>query len=135
MISGTSAAVETTATSAGWRRTTRAHAAHIPLPGFGFGRMNAGSDSQAIRCPSRPRNAGSSDTATATAVTTAIAAAMPSELTSGIPATPSESRAMTTVHPAKTIALPDVATAVAIDSTMGMPSRSWSWCRVTRNSE
>ncbi len=107
----------------------------MPFPGFAFGRMNAGRDSQAIRGPSRPRNAGRRETATATAATTASAEAMPSALTSGIPATPSESRAMTTVQPANTIALPDVATALAIESTMGMPSRSWSWCRVMRNSE
>ena len=60
------------------------------------GRMNAGSDSQAIRWPSSPRNAGSKVMATSTAATTAIAEARPSALTSGMPATPSETRAMTT---------------------------------------
>ena len=88
--------------------------------------MNAGSASQPIRWPTRPRNAGSRVIATSTAATTAIAEAIPSAVTSGMPATASESRAITTVVPAKTIALPDVATALAIESRIGMPSRSWS---------
>jgi hypothetical protein len=51
-----------------------------------------------------------------------------------MPATAREISAITTVPPAKTIALPAVATALAIESAIGMPSRSCSWCRVTRKS-
>ena len=65
---------------------------------------------------------------------TAIAEANPSEVTNGIPATASEASAITTVLPAKTIALPEEATARAIDSLTSMPSPSWSRCLVTRNS-
>ena len=71
--------------------------------------------------------------AAVTAVKTATAVAYPSEETMGIPATLRESRAMTTVPPANTIALPEVATAVAIESRIGMPARRLSRCRVTRN--
>ncbi len=133
MISGTSAATDSTAISSGCRWTTPAQRDHMPGRPVGLGRRNAGSASRLIRGPSSPRKAGSREIATRTAHTTAIAEARPRALTRGIPATPSESNAMTTVQPAKTMALPDVATALAIDSGTGTPSRSWSWCRVMRN--
>ncbi len=68
-----------------------------------------------------------------TAVSTATAEASPSVLSNGMPATRSETRATTTVPPAKTIALPDVATVRAIESSTGMPRASCSWCRLIRN--
>ena len=98
----------------------------MPCPGFGVGLMKAGSDAQAIRCLSRPRNAGSSVIEPNTAATTPIAEARPSALTSGMPATPRDNSAMTTVQPAKTIALPAVATALAMESCMDIPARSCS---------
>ena len=118
MISGTSAASDTDGDDGrddGVRRPPNGPTG--PARRLLRGRMNAGSESQAIRWPSSPRNAGSKVIATSTAATTAIAEARPSALTSGMPATPSESRAMTTVQPANTMALPEVATAWAMDST------------------
>ena len=47
-------------------------------------------------------------------------------MTRGMPATYSESSAITTVPPANTMALPEVATAFAIESFIAMPSRSCS---------
>ena len=55
-------------------------------------------------------------TAAQTATRTTSAAEMPSEVTTGILARISESSAMTTVLPANTTALPDVATERAIAS-------------------
>ena len=77
--------------------------------------------------------AGSNVIEVHTARNTAIADANPRVLTSGIPATTSDSRAMTTVPPAKTTALPDEATARAIDSRSSTPSPSCSRCFVIRN--
>ena len=88
--------------------------------------MNFGSDAQRMRCLSRPRNAGSREIEPSTAVTTPIADASPRAVTSGMPATARESSAITTVPPAKTIALPEVATALAMESCIAMPSRSCS---------
>ena len=65
---------------------------------------------------------------------TAIADANPSMLTSGMPATDSDTSAITTVPPANTMALPDDATERAIDSRTSMPSSSCSLCLVMRNS-
>ena len=65
-------------------------------------------------CPTMASTAGSRVRAASTAVTTATAAEYPSAVTRGIPATRSARRAITTVDPAKTIALPEVATAIAI---------------------
>ena len=126
MISGTRKASDSTATTTGRRRTTPAQRCHMPCPGLGVGLRNAGRDAQPIRCLSRPRNAGRSVIAPNTAATTPIAEARPSALTRGMPATPRDSRAMTTVVPAKTIALPDVATALAMESCMAIPARSCS---------
>ena len=126
MTIGARNASETTLMMTGWRRTTPDQRCHIPCPGTCGGEMSLGSEAQRMRCLSRPRNAGSSEIEPSTAATTPIADAMPSAVTSGMPATASDSRAMTTVPPAKTIALPDVATALAIESVMDMPSRSCS---------
>ncbi len=52
---------------------------------------------------------------------------------SGMSATRSEISATTTVLPANTMALPDVATERAIDSTTGTPEARLSWCRLIRN--
>ena len=62
---------------------------------------------------------------------TAIAAVYPSVDTSGMPATKSEHRAITTVTPAKTTAPPEVAVARAIDSSIGTPWPRCSLCLVT----
>ena len=70
------------------------------------------------------RTAGNSVSAASTATTTAIAAIAPMVVTSGIPATASETSAIVTVPPAKNTAPPDVATERAIDSWMSNPSRS-----------
>jgi hypothetical protein len=72
--------------------------------------------------------------AASTAVTTATADEYPSAVTSGMPATSSVSSAMTTVVPAKTIALPDVATASAIESSSPIPCWRLSRWRLTRKS-
>ena len=126
MISGTRKASDTTVTTTGCRRTTPDQRNHMPCPGFGVGLMNAGSDAQAIRCLSSPSSAGSSVIEPTTAATTPMAEARPSALTSGMPATPSESSAITTVQPAKTIALPAVETALAMESCIDIPARSCS---------
>ena len=65
--------------------------------------------------------AGRNVTAAHTATRTTSAAERPSEVTSGIPAKISESSAMTTVLPANTTALPDVATERAIASLGSSP--------------
>ena len=82
--------------------------------------------------PTRDMTAGSRVVAASTAVRTAMADEYPSEDTSGIPATASETSAITTVPPANTIALPDVASARAIDSRISSPSASWARWRLTR---
>ena len=69
-----------------------------------------------------------------TATTTATADAKPMLRTSGMSATASEHSAMTTVPPAKNTAPPAVAVARAIDSSISIPSLSWSLWRVTMNS-
>ena len=126
MIKGTRQARETTLTMIGCRRTTPAHRCHIPFPGTCGGARNLGSRTQWTRCLSRPRSAGSSEIAPSTAATTPTAEARPSAVTRGMPATYRESSAITTVPPANTMALPEVATALAMESFIGMPSRSCS---------
>ena len=81
-----------------------------------------------------PSSAGSSVNAPRTAITTAMAAIRPIVVTSGIPATASDTSAIVTVAPAKKTAPPDVAAARAIDSSIGRPSCSPRKCRVTMNS-
>ena len=65
---------------------------------------------------------------------TAIAAIRPIVVTSGMPATASETSAIVTVPPAKVTAPPEVATARAIDSCNSRPSFMPRKCRVTMNS-
>jgi hypothetical protein len=90
--------------------------------------------SELIRRPSAPSIAGRSVTAATTATTTATAAAYPMVPTNGIPDASRETRAITTVPPAKTTAPPAVAVARAIDSRTSIPSFSCSLCRVTMKS-
>ncbi len=82
-------------------------------PGFGMSRPLAS-----------PRRAGSSVVEARIATSTPTAAATPIALRNGMPTTRSPSRAMTTVPPANTTALPAVATAVAADSSGVMPCAS-----------
>ncbi len=71
--------------------------------------------------------------APATASSTATAEARPMDVTKGMSAIVRHSRAMMTVLPAKTIALPEVATEWTMESRVSIPLDSWSLCRVTRN--
>ena len=84
-----------------------------------------------MRGPARASTAGVSVIAMTTAIATAAAAAMPSADRNGIPATDSPKRAMMTVSPANTTALPLVAVARAMDSSIGTPDLSCSWWRLT----
>lgn len=77
--------------------------------------------------------AGSRVTAVTTATATAPADVRPIEVSIGTPATDRPARAMRTVAPAKTTALPAVAVARATDSRTGIPSASWVQCRETMN--
>ncbi len=86
-----------------------------------------------IPWPVSASRAGSRVRAASTATTTAIAAIKPIVVTSGMPATASDTSAIVTVQPAKKTAPPDVAAARAIDSSKGRPSwRPRRW-RVTMN--
>ena len=117
MIRGARIASATTPQITGCRVTVPAQRAHRPVPAaLGRGRRKAGSRAPNTCRPSSDTTAGSSVIAAVTAVSTAIAVTKPSVVTSGIPATDSEISAITTVVPANTMALPDVATARAIDS-------------------
>ncbi len=118
--------------TSGRRVTARPHRAHRPFDGsLARGRRKAGSLSEWMWSPTSESTAGSRVIAARTAVRTAIAEAKPSDATSGIPATASATRAMTTVPPAKTIAPPAVATARPIDSLISVPSASWVRWRLT----
>ena len=77
-----------------------------------------------IRVPAKPSRAGTSVRLSSTATATAPAAAKPICARNGTPVTASATRAMITVEPANTTALPAVPTASAIDSGMLMPSRT-----------
>ncbi len=119
----------------GRRASRRPQRDHRPVPGsLARPRARPGSRRASIRGPISDSRAGSRVIAASTAVTTATADAYPSEVTSGIPATARHSRAITTVPPANTIALPEVASVRAIDSSISVPSRIWLRCRLTRNS-
>jgi len=63
------------------------------------------------------------------AVSTAPAAPRPMTVRNGMPATPSPTRAIMTVIPAKTTAVPAVAMATATDSAESIPCRRLSRCR------
>ena len=124
-INGTRITNDATTATHGCRATPRAQASHRRSPTLrGFGRRNAGTFTRRTQSPSNDRIAGSSVIEASTAMNTAIAEANPSEVTNGIPATASEASAITTVLPAKTIALPEEATAFAIDASTSMPSPS-----------
>ncbi len=69
--------------------------------------------------------AGSSVSATETATVTEKAAPRPITVSTGIFATDRPARAMITVVPANTTALPAVARARLMDSTTSRPSASW----------
>jgi hypothetical protein len=84
--------------------------------------------------PTSESTAGRSVIDASTAVATANAEEYPSDVTSGIPATSSVSSAITTVVPAKTMALPEVATASAIESFSSIPCARFARCRLTRKS-
>ena len=83
--------------------------------------------------PRIARKAGRRVSAAQTATTTAIAAIRPIVVTSGMPATASETSAIVTVLPAKNTAPPEVATDRAMDSFMGNPSCRPRMWRVTMN--
>ena len=78
--------------------------------------------SELIRGPKIASSAGRSVSAASTATITATAAISPSVVTSGMPATASETSAIVTVPPAKNTAPPEVAAARAIDSSSSSPS-------------
>ena len=78
--------------------------------------------------------AGSRVSAARTAMTTATAAISPIVVTSGMPATASDTSAIVTVPPANDTAPPEVAAARAIDSRSSRPSFMPRKCRVTMNS-
>ena len=67
-------------------------------------------------------------------MTTATAAISPIVVTSGMPATASDTSAIVTVPPANDTAPPEVAAARAIDSRSSRPSFKPRKCRVTMNS-
>jgi hypothetical protein len=130
---GTKIASAASPASNGCLAMSAAHLAHRPVlicasvPG-------ARTRSELIRGPTMPSKAGSNVSAASTDTTTATAAMNPSVVTSGIPATASETSAIVTVPPAKKTAPPDVAVARATDSGKSSPSESPLKCRVTMNS-
>ncbi len=81
-----------------------------------------------------PSRAGSSVVATPIAMTTATAAPTPMTERNGMPTTSSPSRAMITVTPANTTALPAVPTAIAADSSGSSPRANCVRCRDRMNS-
>ena len=83
--------------------------------------------------PIRDSRAGVSVTAISTAMATQAAATVPIRPRNGMPVTFSAARAMITVRPANTTALPEVPLARPMDSRTGMPAFScWRW-RLTMN--
>ena len=71
--------------------------------------------------PIRPMSAGNNVIAATMAIATAMAAEAPMTLRKGMPTTKRPSKAMITVRPANTTALPAVPTAVAADSSAPWP--------------
>ena len=86
-----------------------------------------------IRCPARPRKAGSSVIEATTMISTMTEMAIPAAVTNGTPATARPSIAMTTVPPAKTTAWPAVADGAAGRLLDGHPAGEASRCRTTMN--
>ena len=82
----------------------------------------------------RASTAGLTVTATTTVTATVAAATRPIWARIGRPESTSAASAMTTVVPAKTTALPAVATERAIDSCRSSPRRMLPRCRLTMNS-
>ena len=133
IISGIRIASATRPASTGKRAMSAAQRAHNPCracSSVGGVRTRRA----LMRVPLIASRAGSSVSAASTATTTAIPAISPSVVTSGMPATASETSAIVTVQPAKKTAPPEVAVARAIDSSSASPSRSPRRCRVTMNS-
>ena len=81
--------------------------------------------------PAIASTAGVNVTAISTAIATPAAAATPSEVKNGMPATDRPTNAMITVRPANTTAEPLVAVARAMLSRISTPARSCSWWRLT----
>ena len=69
-----------------------------------------------------------------TAMSTQTAPTVPMTPRNGMPVTLSASRAMSTVDPANTTALPDVPFARPIDSCSSMPESTCRRCRLMMNS-
>ena len=81
-----------------------------------MGRMNEGIRRRRMLPPRSERTAGRSVIDARTAQRTATAAEMPNDVMSGMPATARDRRAITTVVPANTTAVPEELIARAIDS-------------------
>ena len=86
------------------------------------------------RVPTRLSSAGVSVIAISTAIATHAAPTVPISPRNGMPVTLSARRAMITVEPANTTALPEVPVARAIDSRTAYPSMSWRRWRLMMNS-
>ena len=81
-----------------------------------------------IFSPAKPSRAGSRVSAISTEMSTAAAATRPIVRRKGMPTTLRPTSATITVAPANTTALPAVPTAVATDSSIGLPASSWDRC-------
>ena len=82
-----------------------------------------------IRTPAAPSRAGVSVIAMSTAIATLIPPTVPMRPRNGMPVTLRANRAMMTVEPAKTTALPAVPFASAIESATSTPCNSCLRCR------
>jgi hypothetical protein len=89
--------------------------------------------SRSIFVPARPSKPGSKVTAATMATTTVTADATPIRPIEGMPAIHSAMSATTTVRPANSTAVPDVALARAAASIGDASSRRYERCRVTTN--
>jgi hypothetical protein len=90
--------------------------------------------SASISVPANPSSAGSRVVAASIATATTTAAEWPSPVTGAMPATVSDSSAMTTVDPAKSTAAPTVRWAIPTAPATSMPARRASRYRVIRKS-
>ena len=120
--------------------TTWASARHVGSGSAGAGAactplsMRAFSPRRRTCTPAKERRAGVRVTAISTAIATDAAPMLPIRPRNGMPVTLSATRAMMTVAPAKTTALPEVPLASAMDSSTEYPSLSCRRCRLTMNS-
>ena len=131
MISGTRIARPASPANSGCLATGAAHRDHNPP--FWCSGSTCRTSRAVMRGPRIASTAGSSVSAASTATTTATAAIRPIVVTSGMPATASDTSATVTVQPANVTAPPEVATARAIASLTGRSAwipRKW---RVTMN--